>query len=53
MEYEQLLGFNYRMSDMHAALGISQLKRLDNIVEKRNQKLNLYHELFENYFKNS
>ncbi len=44
---QQLLGFNYRMSDMHASLGISQLKRLDNIVEIRNQKLNLYHELFE------
>jgi dTDP-4-amino-4,6-dideoxygalactose transaminase len=35
--YEQLeLGFNYRMTDIHAALGISQLKRLDEFVQRRN-----------------
>ena len=35
--YEQkVLGFNYRMNDIEAALGISQLKRLDAIVKKRN-----------------
>ena len=36
--YEQLeLGFNYRMTDIHAALGMSQLERLDEFVEKRNE----------------
>ncbi len=35
--YEQQdLGFNYRMSDIHAALGHSQLSRLEEFVEKRN-----------------
>ena len=35
--YEQLsLGFNYRMSDIHAALGLSQSYRLDEFVNKRN-----------------
>lgn len=34
--YQQLeLGFNYRMSELHAALGISQLNRLAEFVTKR------------------
>ena len=28
----QDLGFNYRLSDLHAALGDSQLKRLDQFI---------------------
>jgi len=35
--YQQIdLGFNYRMSDVHAALGLSQLERLNEFVHKRN-----------------
>lgn len=34
--YQQtLLGFNYRMTDIHAALGMSQLLRVDEFVERR------------------
>ena len=41
--YEQInLGFNYRMSDIHAALGLSQFNRLDIFVEKRNQLAKKY-----------
>ena len=41
--YEQQdLGFNYRMSDVQAALGLSQLKRLREIVNERNSLLNRY-----------
>ena len=41
--YQQLcLGFNYRMSELHAALGISQLKRLHEFVEKRTIRADLY-----------
>jgi dTDP-4-amino-4,6-dideoxygalactose transaminase len=31
-----MLGFNYRMTDIQAALGISQLSRLDHFTDRRN-----------------
>lgn len=35
--YQQVeLGFNYRMTDIQAALGLSQMRRLNEFVEKRN-----------------
>ena len=44
--YEQLeLGYNYRMTDIHAALGISQMKRLDEFVQRRNELAARYDEL--------
>lgn len=34
--YEQIdLGFNYRITDMQAALGKSQMDRLDEFVDRR------------------
>jgi UDP-4-amino-4,6-dideoxy-N-acetyl-beta-L-altrosamine transaminase len=41
--YQQIeLGFNYRMTDIHAALGLSQMSRLDAFVARR-------HEIAERY----
>ncbi len=44
---QQYLGFNYRLSDMQAALGSNQLKRLDQIIMKRNEYLNIYKNLLK------
>lgn len=45
--YEQLeLGYNYRISDIEAALGVSQLKRLNEFGEKRRQLVRYYNEHF-------
>lgn len=47
--YEQLeLGFNYRMTDIQAALGLSQLSRLNEFVERRNILAKKYNELLCN-----
>jgi len=47
--YQQIeLGFNYRMSDLHAALGMSQMQRLDEFIVRRNQIAERYDDLLEN-----
>lgn len=44
--YQQIgLGFNYRMTDIHAALGLSQMRRLDEFVTKRHIIARRYDEL--------
>lgn len=43
---QQMLGFNYRMSDLHAALGISQLTRLGAFVQQRNTLAERYDAAF-------
>ncbi len=44
--YQQIdLGFNYRMSELHAALGVSQIKRLESYVDCRHQLARRYGEL--------
>lgn len=35
-------GFNYRMTNMQAAVGLGQLKRLDDILQRRKQQENKY-----------
>jgi UDP-4-amino-4,6-dideoxy-N-acetyl-beta-L-altrosamine transaminase len=43
--YQQIaLGFNYRMTDLQAALGVSQMARLDDFVSKRHQIAKRYNE---------
>jgi len=44
----QSLGYNYRMSDIHAALGISQFKRVNDNLISRNKTAKIYNDAFEN-----
>jgi len=47
--YEQdLLGYNYRLTNFQAALGLSQIKRLNSFLKKRNLIANRYSKLFSN-----
>lgn len=44
--YQQIdLGFNYRITDIQAALGVSQMRRLDEFVTKRHSLARRYDEL--------
>jgi len=43
----QDLGFNYRMSDIHASLGLSQLKKLDKFISFRKKIAKKYDNFFD------
>ena len=46
--YQQVeLGFNYRMTELQAALGVSQMHRLTQFVEKRHTISNKYNEILK------
>ncbi|SHI53189.1 perosamine synthetase [Lutispora thermophila DSM 19022] len=43
--YHERLGYNYRLSELHAALGIAQMERIDEILKKRSKVAELYNDL--------
>ena len=47
--YQQIdLGFNYRMNDIQAALGLSQMKRLDQYIKRRHEIAKHYDNALKN-----
>lgn len=46
----QELGYNYRITEMQAALGITQLKRLDWSIQRRNEIAKKYDQAFAGTF---
>lgn len=44
---QQLLGFNYRMNELEASLGLSQLKKLKLFIKKRNNIAKIYNKLLK------
>jgi UDP-4-amino-4,6-dideoxy-N-acetyl-beta-L-altrosamine transaminase len=47
--YQQIdLGYNYRMTELQAALGVSQMQRLDAFVARRHQLAQRYDQLLAN-----
>jgi perosamine synthetase len=42
-----VLGFNYRMTDIQAAMGLAQLKKLDFLIKERNKVAHLYLDCFK------
>jgi UDP-4-amino-4,6-dideoxy-N-acetyl-beta-L-altrosamine transaminase len=48
--YQQIdLGFNYRMTELQAALGVSQMERLDQFVARRHQLARRYDALLSGF----
>lgn len=43
------MGYNYRLTDIAAALGLSQMKRLDTFIKSRNDIASYYDERFQNH----
>ncbi|MCF2136998.1 MAG: UDP-4-amino-4,6-dideoxy-N-acetyl-beta-L-altrosamine transaminase [Candidatus Thorarchaeota archaeon] len=43
------LGYNYRLTDIQAALGLSQLSRIDQFIKKRREIAGTYNDFFEKY----
>ena len=44
--YNTSIGWNFKMPDINAALGISQLKRIESIIERKNSCAKFYDKLF-------
>ncbi|CUH95079.1 hypothetical protein P22_1148 [Propionispora sp. 2/2-37] len=46
--YHEMVGYNYRMTNIHAAIGVEQLKKLDIYNQKRRENAKFYDENIAN-----
>jgi UDP-4-amino-4,6-dideoxy-N-acetyl-beta-L-altrosamine transaminase len=44
---QQLLGYNYRLTDVQSALGISQINKIDDFITRRREIVKLYNDAFK------
>ncbi len=47
-ETHPILGYNYRISELNAAVGVAQLKKIDSILEKQKQNYTLMYNAIKN-----
>jgi len=40
------IGTNYKLSDIHSAIGLAQLKKIEKIIKNRQRKAKIYNEIF-------
>lgn len=43
------VGYNYRMTNLQAALGVAQMEKLPDFIERKRRNYDLYKELFDGY----
>lgn len=43
------VGYNYRMTNLQAALGVAQMEELPDFIERKQRNYQLYQELFKDY----
>ena len=49
MSEVNILGYNYRMTDIQAAIGVVQMTKLKEILGRRANKANIYNQAFQNH----
>jgi perosamine synthetase len=47
--WHDLVGFNYRMTNLQASLGVAQLERIDALLERKRQIFHAYHRLLSGH----
>jgi perosamine synthetase len=45
--WHEVLGFNYRMTNLQAALGVAQLGKIDRLIERKRRLARIYNELLD------